>query len=269
MEVLKQNKVKLIKWLRGDPFILQHLHSKNLITDDEYSGLKAITDLSDQATKLVDLVLQKGPEVCDSFVDLLREDEVNESIPQLRAWIKTVNGSAKPQAKKATKAKAAKPPAKKTPKAKAVKTKSPATKATKSKPAKSPAKKTTAAKPPANETTAAKPPAKKTTAAKSVKAETPNKAPKAKSAKVKSPANEASKAPKAKPVKPKTTATKENAGKRKATPSNKRKAGSEKSDLPPAKKSNLFFPGVNFNVNGFSNYCGPIIQRSWEYQDEY
>ncbi|RXN31413.1 hypothetical protein ROHU_017077 [Labeo rohita] len=41
--------------------------------------------------KLLDIILGKGEDVCRKFLDLLKEDDVNEFSPELRKWIKTVD----------------------------------------------------------------------------------------------------------------------------------------------------------------------------------
>ncbi|KAF7709741.1 hypothetical protein HF521_016591 [Silurus meridionalis] len=93
MDQITTNKVKLIKWLRGDEFILQHVQSKKLITMDEYFSLKNGSDPGTQITKLLDLILSKGQTECIDFLELLKEEEVNESSPQLKEWITSVNTS--------------------------------------------------------------------------------------------------------------------------------------------------------------------------------
>ncbi|XP_027006746.2 uncharacterized protein LOC113645400 [Tachysurus fulvidraco] len=90
MNLIINKKVNLIKWLRGDDFILQHVQSKKLITMDEYQKLKSISDPGTLITDLLDLMVQKGDRVCVGFLDLLNEDDVNESSPELRDWIKSV-----------------------------------------------------------------------------------------------------------------------------------------------------------------------------------
>ncbi|KAK2849813.1 hypothetical protein Q7C36_008596 [Tachysurus vachellii] len=89
MDLIINKKVKLIKWLRGDEFILQHVQSKKLINGDEYMKLKSISDPGTQIRDLLDLMVQKGDRVCVDFLDLLKEDDVNEGSPELRDWIKS------------------------------------------------------------------------------------------------------------------------------------------------------------------------------------
>lgn len=93
MDIITSNKVKLIKWLRVDGYILQHVQSKKLINMDEYMKLKQIRDPGIQIMDLLDLMLLQGDRKCVDFLDLLKEDDVNGSSPELRDWIKSVNTS--------------------------------------------------------------------------------------------------------------------------------------------------------------------------------
>ncbi|XP_053483391.1 uncharacterized protein LOC128609075 isoform X1 [Ictalurus furcatus] len=91
MDIITSNKVKLIKWLRVDEYILQHVQCRKLITMDEYTKLKNLSNPGTQITELLDLMLQKGQSVCMDFLKLLKEDDVNESSPELKKWITSVN----------------------------------------------------------------------------------------------------------------------------------------------------------------------------------
>ncbi|XP_051565116.1 uncharacterized protein si:dkey-10c21.1 isoform X1 [Myxocyprinus asiaticus] len=88
--ILKENKIKLIRWLSADTLILQHVQSANLITNTEYEKLKSITVPTDKTIELLDIILRKGENVCREFLDLLKKDDVNEMYPELRNWVKTV-----------------------------------------------------------------------------------------------------------------------------------------------------------------------------------
>ncbi|KAL6484301.1 hypothetical protein MHYP_G00063460 [Metynnis hypsauchen] len=52
-----------------------------------------VSDRADRVTKLLDTILSKGDPLCLKFLDLLKEEDVNESSPELREWIGTVNTS--------------------------------------------------------------------------------------------------------------------------------------------------------------------------------
>ncbi|KAB5577306.1 hypothetical protein PHYPO_G00208360 [Pangasianodon hypophthalmus] len=94
MDIIIDQKVKLIEWLCGEESILQHVHSQKLITLNEYMKVKSIQDPSAKITELLDFILRKGDSVCVAFLELLKKDEVNESRPELREWIITINTSA-------------------------------------------------------------------------------------------------------------------------------------------------------------------------------
>ncbi|KAL6484297.1 hypothetical protein MHYP_G00063420 [Metynnis hypsauchen] len=93
MDIITQNKVRLIRWLSADSLVLQHVQSKQLVTRDEYGRLMDVSDRADRVTKLLDTILSKGDPLCLKFLDLLKEEDVNESSPELREWIGTVNTS--------------------------------------------------------------------------------------------------------------------------------------------------------------------------------
>ncbi|XP_036417763.1 protein mono-ADP-ribosyltransferase PARP14-like isoform X4 [Colossoma macropomum] len=94
MDLIILNKVNFIKWLREDLLILQHVQSRKLVTMDEYTKLKNIRDSSERINELLDTILSKGNLFCLNFLNLLKEDGVNASSPQLKEWISTINNSA-------------------------------------------------------------------------------------------------------------------------------------------------------------------------------
>lgn len=92
--------MKLIEWLSGEELIIQHVHSRKLITMSEYMTLKSIKDPIAKVTELLDNILKKGDPCCVEFLELLKKDDVNESRPALKEWIGTVNTSALKDKKK-------------------------------------------------------------------------------------------------------------------------------------------------------------------------
>ncbi|XDV30090.1 hypothetical protein PO909_033082 [Leuciscus waleckii] len=93
-KVLLKSKIKLIRWLKSDwNIILQHVQVHELITTTEYDHLKSITVPTDVVIKLLDIIHGKGENVCRDFLNLLKNDDVNECSPELREWIKTVDTS--------------------------------------------------------------------------------------------------------------------------------------------------------------------------------
>ncbi|XP_073710770.1 uncharacterized protein [Misgurnus anguillicaudatus] len=94
MDIIVKNKLKLIKWLQVDPtIILQHVQTHGLITNSEYGKLKSISrnkSKENVAIDLLDIICEKGENVCQEFLKMLKDDDVNEISPELSAWIKTV-----------------------------------------------------------------------------------------------------------------------------------------------------------------------------------
>jgi len=92
-QVLLKNKTKLIRWLKLDGFLLQHVQENELITTTEYETIKYINVPTEAVIQLLDIIHGKGENVCRLFLNLLKKDEVNEFSPELREWIKTVGTS--------------------------------------------------------------------------------------------------------------------------------------------------------------------------------
>ncbi|XP_016126152.1 uncharacterized protein [Sinocyclocheilus grahami] len=91
-EIILDNKPKLIKWLSSDSeLFLQYVQAKKLITMSQYSELMDMTAKERVIIRLLDIILGRGENVCRKFLDLLKEDDVNEISPELREWIKTVD----------------------------------------------------------------------------------------------------------------------------------------------------------------------------------
>ncbi|XP_016150073.1 uncharacterized protein [Sinocyclocheilus grahami] len=91
-EIIVKNKLNLIKWLSSDHVILlQHVQVNQLIPTAQYRELMDMTGKDRVVIKLLDIILGKGENVCRDFLDLLKNDDVNELYPELRGWIKTVD----------------------------------------------------------------------------------------------------------------------------------------------------------------------------------
>ncbi|XP_016394731.1 uncharacterized protein LOC107728915 isoform X3 [Sinocyclocheilus rhinocerous] len=91
-EIIVKNKLSLIKWLSSDHVILlQHVQVNQLIPTAQYRELMDMTGKDRVVIKLLDIILGKGENVCRDFLDLLKNDDVNELYPELREWIKTVD----------------------------------------------------------------------------------------------------------------------------------------------------------------------------------
>ncbi|XP_016301093.1 uncharacterized protein LOC107657502 isoform X3 [Sinocyclocheilus anshuiensis] len=91
-EIILDNKPKLIKWLSSDSeLFLQYVQAKKLITMSQYSELMDMAAKERVIIRLLDIILGRGESVCRKFLDLLKEDDVNEISPELREWIRTVD----------------------------------------------------------------------------------------------------------------------------------------------------------------------------------
>lgn len=97
-KIIVTNKPKLIKWLSLDATgLLQHVQSKGIIKMDEYNDLMSVSSSRTIVITLLDLLIGKGESTCRTFLNLLNKDDVNESFPELREWIKAVDTSGKLQ----------------------------------------------------------------------------------------------------------------------------------------------------------------------------
>lgn len=93
-KIIVTNKPKLIKWLSLDATgLLQHVQSKGIIKMDEYNDLMSVSSSRTIVITLLDLLIGKGESTCRTFLNLLNKDDVNESFPELREWIKAVDTS--------------------------------------------------------------------------------------------------------------------------------------------------------------------------------
>ncbi|XP_056321796.1 uncharacterized protein si:dkey-10c21.1 [Danio aesculapii] len=93
-KIIVTNKPKLIRWLSVDATdLLQHVQSKGIIKTEEYNDLMSVSSSRSIVINLLDLLIGKGESTCLTFLKLLKEDDVNESFPELREWIKTVDTS--------------------------------------------------------------------------------------------------------------------------------------------------------------------------------
>uniref|UniRef100_A0A3P9Q8X8 CARD domain-containing protein n=1 Tax=Poecilia reticulata TaxID=8081 RepID=A0A3P9Q8X8_POERE len=82
---IKEKKVKLIECLMADAdFVLQHVDQKSIVSRREYQNLKFPSGPQETVTRLLDLVLSKGPGKCGDFLQLLTDPEVLDTFPPLR-----------------------------------------------------------------------------------------------------------------------------------------------------------------------------------------
>lgn len=87
-KMINSNRVELIDCLRGDPHILQHVHGREIITGSQYQTLTKVLSPVKAATVLIDLVLGRGEEICQQFIEVLKIPDVLETYPQLKRILK-------------------------------------------------------------------------------------------------------------------------------------------------------------------------------------
>ncbi|KAK3575150.1 hypothetical protein QTP86_020948 [Hemibagrus guttatus] len=86
MQTLLEKKVFLISTLSADPdFILQHVEQDKIITRRDYRNLNHSNHTQEKiVTNLLDTVMNKGDAMCHKFVDLLQQEEVQDTFPVLK-----------------------------------------------------------------------------------------------------------------------------------------------------------------------------------------
>ncbi|XP_078119317.1 uncharacterized protein LOC144526041 isoform X2 [Sander vitreus] len=85
VEIIINHKVELVEWLRADhSFILQHVHTKCIVTDRQYQRLKHISQPEERVTELIDQVIAGGQESCSVFLKVLKEPDILQTYPQLK-----------------------------------------------------------------------------------------------------------------------------------------------------------------------------------------
>ncbi|XP_076731407.1 uncharacterized protein LOC101472163 isoform X2 [Maylandia zebra] len=85
---IKEHKVELINCLMGDVFILQCVHAKGILSPRQYGNLKHSSNPEQTVTNLIDLLMSKGEETSDQFLQILKDPEVDATYPQLKNIIK-------------------------------------------------------------------------------------------------------------------------------------------------------------------------------------
>lgn len=87
-DIIKSNKTSLLNILSDDErLILNKVQENKLITDRDYRNLKSISkeDVEGRITELLDKIMGKGDERCQSFLNLLETDaEIKETYPKLK-----------------------------------------------------------------------------------------------------------------------------------------------------------------------------------------
>lgn len=88
MRKIKEHKVELINCLMGDLFILQCVDAKGILSPRQYGKLKHSSNPEQTVTNLIDLLMSKGEETCDHFLQILKDPKVDATYPQLKDIIK-------------------------------------------------------------------------------------------------------------------------------------------------------------------------------------
>ncbi|KAF7696206.1 uncharacterized protein zgc:174906 [Silurus meridionalis] len=82
--LIQKFKPQLIDALSGDPdFLLQHCHASQLLTQKEYSHVKASVVPWDKTRDILDYVMNKDRKRLQIFLKLLKKKEIKEAFPKL------------------------------------------------------------------------------------------------------------------------------------------------------------------------------------------
>ncbi|XP_030636218.1 protein NLRC3-like [Chanos chanos] len=86
MDLILEKKTTLIEILSADTgFVLHHVQEKKLITDHDYRELKILPQNTDQMSgELLDKLRHKGDDICEKFIELLKEEIILQQYPRLR-----------------------------------------------------------------------------------------------------------------------------------------------------------------------------------------
>ncbi|XP_034446116.1 uncharacterized protein zgc:174906 isoform X2 [Hippoglossus hippoglossus] len=84
IQLLRSLKAKLIDILSSDAdFVLQRAHSRGLLSEHGYQRVKACRVPGEKVTDLLDHILQRGPEAARGLLELLKEQDLQETFPLL------------------------------------------------------------------------------------------------------------------------------------------------------------------------------------------
>ncbi|KAA8593164.1 hypothetical protein FQN60_009280 [Etheostoma spectabile] len=85
VETIISHKLELVECLRADrSFILQHVYTKQIVTDRQYQRLKHISQPEESVNELIDQVIVRGQESCSLFLEVLKEPGILQTYPQLK-----------------------------------------------------------------------------------------------------------------------------------------------------------------------------------------
>lgn len=84
VQLLRLQKAKLIEILGADAdFVLQHAHSRCLLSDHGYQHVKHCCTPSSKVTELLDHIIQRGSGSAQGLLDLLKEPDLQKTFPML------------------------------------------------------------------------------------------------------------------------------------------------------------------------------------------
>ncbi|KAJ8252904.1 hypothetical protein GJAV_G00206850 [Gymnothorax javanicus] len=92
MQEIRKRKIPLTETLMSDPeYILQHVQQRELITRREYNNIRTIQKSNEgRVIDLLDKVMDKGEDTCQSFLTLLQQPEVQDTFPPLKKFCSVV-----------------------------------------------------------------------------------------------------------------------------------------------------------------------------------
>lgn len=84
IKLLRHLKPRLISILSGQAdFVLQHADSRYLVTPQGYRQIKTCRVPDDKVRDLLDHIIDRGPEAAQGLLELLKDQELQETFPRL------------------------------------------------------------------------------------------------------------------------------------------------------------------------------------------
>lgn len=84
IQLLRCLKAKLISILSGQAdFVLQHADSRSLVTPQGYRQIKSCRIPDEKMRDLLDHIIERGPEAAQGLLELLKNQELQETFPML------------------------------------------------------------------------------------------------------------------------------------------------------------------------------------------
>lgn len=84
-KLIQSLKTDLIEVLVEDPdIVLQHCHSQNILSNNEYNNIKDTHKRSEQIRDILDYVINKDNKCALKFLKVLRGQDMQETFPKLQ-----------------------------------------------------------------------------------------------------------------------------------------------------------------------------------------